>query len=64
MELVNWNFLFSHKNVYEQIVIFNQTLMNMFSNYMPKKLITVDGKDPPWMNEYMKKKIFDTKNCL
>ena len=64
MELVNWNFLFSPKNVYDQVVIFNQTLMNIFSNYMPKKLITVDDKDPTWMNEYMKKKIFDTKNCL
>ena len=44
IELVNWNFLFSHKNVHEQVVIFNQTLMNIFSNYIPNKLITVDGK--------------------
>ena len=61
IELVNWNFLFSHKNVHEQVVIFNQTLMNIFSNYIPKKLITVDDKDPPWMNEYIKKKILDKK---
>ena len=27
IELVNWNFLFSHKNVHEQVVIFNQTLI-------------------------------------
>ena len=61
IELVNLNFLFSHKNVHEQVVIFNQTLMNIFSNYIPKKLITVDDKDPPWMNEYIKKKILDKK---
>ena len=60
IELVNWNFLFSPKNVHEQ-VIFNQTLMNIFSNYIPNKLITVDDKDPPWMNEYIKKKILDKK---
>ena len=50
-ELVNWNFLFSHKNVHEQVVIFSYTLMNIFSSYLPNKLITVDDKDPPWMNE-------------
>ena len=58
---MNWNFLFSHKNVHEQVVIFKQTLMNIFSNYIPNKLITVDDKDPPWMNEYVKKKVLDKK---
>ena len=61
IKLVDWNFLFSHKNVHEQVVIFNQTLMNIFSNYIPNKLITVDDKDPPWMNQYIKKKILDKK---
>ena len=61
IELVNWNFLFSHKNVREKVVIFKQTLMNIFSNYIPNKLTTVDDKDPPWMNEYIKKKILDKK---
>ena len=58
---VNWNFLFSHKNVHEQVVIVNQTLMNIFSNYILNKLITVDDKDPPWVNEYIKRKILDKK---
>ena len=61
IKLVDWNFLFSHKNVHEQVVIFDQTLMNIFSNYIPNKLITVDDKDPPWMNQYIKKKILDKK---
>ena len=60
---MNWNFLFSHKNVHEQVVIFNQTLMNIFLNYIPNKLITVDDKDPPWMNEYFKRKIMDKKSA-
>ena len=51
IELVNWNSLFSRKNVREQVAIFNQTLMNIFSNYIPNKFITTDDKDPPWMNE-------------
>ena len=61
IELVNCNSLLSHKNVHEQNVIFNQTLMNIFSNYIPNKLITIDDKDPPWMNDYIKRKIMEKK---
>ena len=35
--------------------------MNIFSNYIPNKFITIDDKDPPWMNKYMKRKIMDKK---
>ena len=62
IELVNWNFIFSHKNVHEQVFIFNYILMNIFPNYIPNKLITVDDKDPLWMNEYIKKK--DIGQCI
>ena len=47
--------------IHEQVVIFNQTLMNIFSDYIPNKLITIDDKDPPWMNKYSKTKIMDKK---
>ena len=39
IELVNWDSLFSHKNVHEQVAIFNQTLMNISSNYIPNKFL-------------------------
>ena len=35
--------------------------MNAFSNYIPNKLITVDDKGPPRMNESIKKKIMANK---
>ena len=63
IELVNWNFLFLNKSVHEQVIIFNQTLINVFLNYMVNKLITVDDKDPPWMNESIKKKIMAKKHA-
>ena len=31
--------------------------MNVFYNYIPNKWITVDDKDPPWMNGEIKYKI-------
>ena len=36
IELGNWNFFFPKKSVHERVTIFNQTLMNIFSNYIPK----------------------------
>ena len=60
-ELVNWNFLFWNKSVHEPVTIFNQTLMNIFSNFTPNKLITVDYENPPWINESIKKKIMAKK---
>ena len=31
--------------------------MNVFSNYIPNKLITINDKDLPWMNNEIKNKI-------
>ena len=31
--------------------------MKIFSNYISNELVIVDDKDPPWMNESIKKKI-------
>ena len=39
IELVNWDFLFSNKSVHQQVIILNQTLMSIVSNYVPNKLI-------------------------
>ena len=37
--------------------------MNVFRNYVPNKYITVDEKDPVWINEIIKSKM-KTKNKL
>ena len=31
--------------------------MNVFSNFIPNKLVTFNEKDPPWMSQYLKKQI-------
>ena len=31
--------------------------MNVFSNYITNKLITLDDKNPPWMNDEIRNKI-------
>ena len=36
---------------------FNEVLLNIFRNYVPNKYITIDDKDPVWMNHSVKSKI-------
>ena len=43
--------MFSYKNVHQQVNIFNKTIVNIFSNFIPNKLVTFDDKDPPWMKK-------------
>ena len=54
---VDWKFMFSNKNVHQQVNIFNKTIINIFSNFIPNKLVTFDDKDHPWMTEKLKEKI-------
>ena len=35
----------------------NEILINVFYNYKPNKWITIDDKDPSWMNDEIKNKI-------
>ena len=51
LDSVNWERLFHGKDI------------NVFKNYVPSKYITVDDKDPVWMNDITKAKI-KTKNLL
>ena len=41
----------------------NETILNVFWNYIPNKYITIDDKDPVWMNETIKSKT-KTRNKL
>ena len=54
---IDWDFVFSNKNVHQQAQYLNKVLMNVFTNYIPNKLITIDDKDPPWMNDEIRNKI-------
>ena len=57
IESVNWEVVIINKSIHKHVSIFNETLMNIFSNFNPNKLVTFDDRDPPWMNDYMKGKI-------
>ena len=39
VKTVDWRFMFLNKNVHKQVSIFNNTLMNIFTNYIPNKYL-------------------------
>ena len=49
--------------VNSQVVKLIKTMLHVFRNYVPNKYITIDNKDPVWMNEIIKSKM-KTKNKL
>ena len=63
LDSVNWERLFDQKDINTQVMTLNETILNVFRNYVPNKYITIDDKDPVWMNETIKSKI-KTKNKL
>ena len=63
LDLVNWERLFDNKDINSQVTVLNETILNVFHNYVPNKYITIDDKDPVWMNDIIKSKI-KTKNLF
>ena len=57
IKMVDQEFMFLKKHNNELVAIFNDILMNIFSNYIPNKYVTIDDRDPPWMTEKIKNKI-------
>ena len=60
--MVNWERLFSKKDINTQVSILHETILNVFSNYLPNKYITIDNKDHVWMNETIKLKNIAKEN--
>ena len=46
---------FLNVNVHTKVKLFNETLSNIFMNFVPNKLITVEERDRPWVTEKIKK---------
>ena len=42
--------------------LFNKTIKNIISNYIPHETITCDDRDPPWINIKIKQLIQEMNN--
>ena len=57
LDSVMWERLFNKKDIDAQVAVFDETILNVFRNYVSNKYITIDDKDPVRMNETNKLKI-------
>ena len=53
----SWKNVFNGKDINSQMELFNETLMNIFSKFIPNKIKTFRGSGSPWMNDDIKNKI-------
>ena len=53
----DWEKAFSNVSIHGQVEILNNTILNIFSNYIPNKIITINDSDPPWMTDNIKSRI-------
>ena len=57
----SWERAFENLSVDEKVSLFNKTIKNILSNYIPHEIITFDDIDPPLFNKNVKS-LIDEKN--
>ena len=55
VDIFDWGNSFEGKNVHERVHFFNKTILNIFHNYIPNKIILCNDKDPRWFNNEIRK---------
>ena len=60
--MFDWESALTDLDVNEQVSIFNNTITNIMSNFVPNEIIICDDRDPPWMNRHIKNLILYKAN--
>ena len=53
----NWENACNGKDINSQVELFHETLMNIFSNFIPNKIKIFRDSDPPWKHDEIKVKL-------
>ena len=53
---------FRNLNINEMVSLFNKTIKNILSNYIPSERTACDDKDPPWFNKNIEQLIQGKNN--
>ena len=59
----DWENKLSLVAINDQVVLFNETIVNIMSNFIPNETMTFDDRDPPWLNKNIKNMI-NYKNAI
>ena len=55
--MINCERLFHGKDINAKVTSLNYTILNVFKSYVRNNYITIDDKDPVWMDDTIKAKI-------
>ena len=50
----SWENRFSNIDLNQKVYLFNETINNILSNFIPHETIVCDDHDPPWINSKIK----------
>ena len=53
----NWKKAFENLSINEKVDLLNATLLNIFRNYIPNKIVKCSYRDPPWLTKLIKSKL-------
>ena len=59
-----WDNCFANISVNEQVQLFTQAFHNIISNYIPNETITCDDRNPPWIDEKIKKLVLHKNHAF
>ena len=59
MNEFNWERAFFNLNINEMVSVFNTTIKNIMANFIPQETVICDDRDPPWINNRIKKIIYE-----
>ena len=62
VDLFDWESALNDLDVNGQVSIFNNTITNIMSNFVPNEVIICGHGDPPWMNHHIKNLILYKAN--
>ena len=55
----NWERAFFNLNTNEMVSVFNTIIKNIMTNFFPHETIICDDRDHPWINNRIKKLIYE-----
>ena len=62
IDILDWESALNYVDANDQVTVFNSTILNIVSSFIPNETIRCDDRDPPWMNSFIKNLIHAKDN--
>ena len=55
IDIFDWESALNYIDANDQVSVFNSTIVNIVSKFIPNQATACDDRDPPWINSFIKK---------